>query len=1320
MDARKRVLYSATSIVLSITTVLSILFTLFPIQASGNTLPDFSRFVTSYTLTVKDSHNNVTDSAYFDKDSANVTLPAVQIGDGTKVAFSMTFALADIVSAAGTDSTDSAASTDSGDHVAGNSYAMSLPAAFTPQNVGSTDIKIDPGDGSGLVTIGSWSLTSGVLTVTFDSNADNYFSRQGCFNISSTFQASQLASDSGGVIPFQIGAFTVNLPIWVTAPATAPTIQKTGTYSGGAITWIVTVNSGNDGFNGGLTDVTVTDTLSDNQTFWDSAVTKFGDTILKDSDMAPGYRVNNSTVTFHLGDMAHNQTKQLVYTTHVKYPGEKPVFPNTAVLYTNTAVLGADGIGVNPPTARVSATNASTVGSWITKTQTGTMTKDSGGRINSIPWTITVNKGGNGVIPAGTSAAAVTDTLLSPYLSLSGSISLKVNGVTTTLDQNDTKDVYYSLGTSSDPATAGNQVITIHFQNTDITDEQDLTFNTSVDPAYYNTNHGAFSNTATLSQGGNTATSAAAGAQGTGSSVISKTGVSYNAATHLATWKITVNTNQMAMTSPTVTDTIDPRGGQSFSSISAAQNSVSLSPASNEAELAPGKYYLEKTDNQHFTVHLSDFKNGDAPVVLTVVTEVTSPDYYGVNSSLNVYNSASLATGSGISGSSNASQAVKSTVIDKEAAGYSYSTKTLTWTITVNQNQMLMKNAVVTDTLPGDVTFQGITLADGNNTGKAINGASGPVPYYTLVGQTLTVYLDDLGVSDLGVKSAQRIITVTATMSDTALAGHNALFSESNTASLHFASGPSSDPSSSCTQSIDQSIVEKTGTYDKDTNQANWVVIINKNQVSASALGISASTAVSLKDTLPSGLILDPNSVKLYHLSWGGTNGKWAKGTEIPLILSDSVKYNPTTRLFTFTFPSGTDFSSAYELDFSTDITTGGNYTNSITMDGITQNQTGQSGSVVVQNQDVTTWFTGTLRPGTAAVTKLDAITGKPVPGTTFTLYQSGIPIQTGITNAQGKLTFSSLKQGQTYTVQETAPAPGYQNNSTVWTILVTSSNLNQSYTFTDEKTPASSQASSSSQPESSSQASSSSQPESSSQASNSSQPESSSQASSSSQPVSSIASSSSASSQSHSGGNGGGTSASSQESSTGSAVSSGISSQGSSSAPGGSSGSKPTVTSGTQGVGGWNASAGGAIYIKKADADGNALSGAEFTLSGADGTVIAKKVTGSGGLLAFRNLEPGDYSVRETKAPQGYERYDSPLAVTLADGQEAGYTLKDGLKGSASSGVLGWYSDDTLPKTGETPVAPFLLAAGVLLMFGGFVVRKTENSGRKMRHRRR
>lgn len=160
-------------------------------------------------------------------------------------------------------------------------------------------------------------------------------------------------------------------------------------------------------------------------------------------------------------------------------------------------------------------------------------------------------------------------------------------------------------------------------------------------------------------------------------------------------------------------------------------------------------------------------------------------------------------------------------------------------------------------------------------------------------------------------------------------------------------------------------------------------------------------------------------------------------------------------------------------------------------------------------------------------------------------------------------------------------------------------------------------------------------------------------------------------------------------------------------SAPGGTS----SITGGTPSSPAGTVSTGpAALYLKKADQDGKALSGAEFTLFDANGKVVRRQVTGSGGVVAFKELPAGSYVVRETKAPANYELYDGALNVTLSAGQQAGYTLKDTRKGD-DSGVAGWTTDSKLPKTGGTPLAPFAILCGLLLIGAGVIVRRGAGS---------
>lgn len=60
----------------------------------------------------------------------------------------------------------------------------------------------------------------------------------------------------------------------------------------------------------------------------------------------------------------------------------------------------------------------------------------------------------------------------------------------------------------------------------------------------------------------------------------------------------------------------------------------------------------------------------------------------------------------------------------------------------------------------------------------------------------------------------------------------------------------------------------------------------------------------------------------------------------------------------------------------------------------------------------------------------------------------------------------------------------------------------------------------------------------------------------------------------------------------------------------------------------------------------GSALSGAEFTLTDAGGNVIATVTGGEDGLMHFRELTKGIYTLTKTKVPDGY--MDNKLTITV------------------------------------------------------------------------
>jgi LPXTG-motif cell wall-anchored protein len=74
-----------------------------------------------------------------------------------------------------------------------------------------------------------------------------------------------------------------------------------------------------------------------------------------------------------------------------------------------------------------------------------------------------------------------------------------------------------------------------------------------------------------------------------------------------------------------------------------------------------------------------------------------------------------------------------------------------------------------------------------------------------------------------------------------------------------------------------------------------------------------------------------------------------------------------------------------------------------------------------------------------------------------------------------------------------------------------------------------------------------------------------------------------------------------------------------------------------------------GKIKIIKTDADtGSKLAGAEFDVLDQDGKVVDHVKTSSDGTIISKTLPTGDYSVKETKAPEGYELSEKDYTVHL------------------------------------------------------------------------
>lgn len=127
---------------------------------------------------------------------------------------------------------------------------------------------------------------------------------------------------------------------------------------------------------------------------------------------------------------------------------------------------------------------------------------------------------------------------------------------------------------------------------------------------------------------------------------------------------------------------------------------------------------------------------------------------------------------------------------------------------------------------------------------------------------------------------------------------------------------------------------------------------------------------------------------------------------------------------------------------------------------------------------------------------------------------------------------------------------------------------------------------------------------------------------------------------------------------------------------------------------------------VKKVDGTSDsALSGAEFTLTDAGGNVIATVTSGEDGLMHFRELTEGTYTLMETKVPDGY--MDNKLSVTVTITQNpvtmeyniSFGNLYSGVGSSADPLRIQNYTTPMLPETGGKGPWAFYLTGGLLIL---------------------
>jgi LPXTG-motif cell wall-anchored protein/uncharacterized repeat protein (TIGR01451 family) len=869
----------------------------------------------------------------------------------------------------------------------GDTYTMKIPKEIQIISILNFPITLDNGDTIANVMI----ETNGNVTITFTEFAENNSNVSGFFYIDTQFDPDQIGGASPVPITFEVGGNTP--PVVINVNFEQPEVPdasviKYGEYdpSTNEITWEVTVNP--EGVK--VNDAEILDNIPEGQEFIPGSVTING----TDADIANyNYDYSNNRLNYKFPSVI--ETEQVI-TFKTKVVNPKAFESEGATVYEyNKAIFNHDGTSVESNEASV-------------EIYTDFIRKDGeyDAATKRINWTIYVNNNAQNI-----PNAVITDDIPNGLTFTPGSVKI---------DGNQTEDNFSLVG----------QKFTYTFPSA-INEPHRIEFLTDVtDGDAFNSNTGkTYNNKATLTGDGVPGNASDENGVGVPTSIISKQGAGYNPATGEITWKVTINSNKIAIKNPVVTDEI--RLGQQYVDGSATIDKEVPGGSFNYVKAAEGD--ANKTGTLTYTF------NGDINETYTITfrTKVTDPKVYAGNmegysyNNQDYYNEATL-TGDNIK-ESNASnwQYLKSEVINKSSQDYNYVTREITWKIVVNKNKMILPNAYIIDNIKeGQEFVQGSVMINGS--------PAEPSNYvYDETAKTLR-YNFPSEIKD------EQVITFNTKITDLSIFNTNGEKEFENTAKLITDLVPGGVESTG-KGTINSTLIGKSADYTKGNSYIDWNVTINSNKM-------LIKDAV-LTDILEEGLELDTTSIKLYKQILK-SSGNLEKGEEVVLNQSN-VKYNAETREFTFILPSSTE--EAYILTFRTDVVDKSKspFTNNISFKGTGITQSSTSGNVDVIFQGAGGGGVG--ETGSIKVTKVDKNNENiKLEGAVFELldkYENVIKTSEP-TDSTGEVVFNKLKFDIDYYIREKVAPTGYTLSSESYKFQVKNINdeKNIAYNYKNEK----------------------------------------------------------------------------------------------------------------------------------------------------------------------------------------------------------------------------------------------------------------------------
>jgi uncharacterized surface anchored protein len=664
--------------------------------------------------------------------------------------------------------------------------------------------------------------------------------------------------------------------------------------------------------------------------------------------------------------------------------------------------------GVPEAGAKALATDADTVKfkiDWVGKN--GEYKQRAGDDEAYLYWTITLNKDGKGLIPAGSYVEDIIPAELRTYL--------KFDTDFFELD-NDLIDVSEE---SSIEFTENHTVIYTFSQG--INEEVKITLRMEVlDDYFQQQGITSFINSATLYITDNESPfkghyPGKSGAVGVRTSLLAKSGVSYDPSTQIITWELEVNGNGRTITDPKIVDVIgDNQSLYTDGYVVKFKNGDNI-PVRAEGTNKP--YY--EIDNGQLTVYLEDLTPSDKPV-LQFRTKVTKVDDYAKNHDGVTYMNQATLTGGGIEPStSKGQQLVTSEVVKKSFIEYDHVAGVFDWKIVVNKNKMKMLEAKVTDIIGvGHIYVENSIMIDGAE----------------VLDNDLRINLNEVGGKiqpeiNLGSITDEVVITLQTEVEDWDIfltENDNITFHNEVILKFNTEGGVEITQESDDEHSVSNKTVEKTGEKvlfeDAFDGSIRWTVDINVNQ--------AALSNTSITDILQAGLDLDLDSVQLFKLNLT------SDGTLTP---GDAVQPNEAQEAGSYYFTYGLngdgkrefkvylpDGPQGYRLVYETYVEEGqaGPYANEVELAGLASGEHKSEGKVTILQSDFGSNITS--QNGSIKITKLDE-DGEPLKGARFViLFGADEEVKgDGYTDDDGVIEFGNLRY-RSFLIRELEAPLGY------------------------------------------------------------------------------------------------------------------------------------------------------------------------------------------------------------------------------------------------------------------------------------------------------